>query len=199
MKIDTTIHGNSEIIQTVFVDEDVILRRVANVLEEQAKAALIKLGWKPPATTAEVRCDAAAQATLRTLGYTWAGGERWRPPLGPTRFTGPYEHRLENREDGLSHCMVCGGGEGSMPTLCPGRRLTSAETQDIYAGALDFNRSIMQGATWWRPAPIESDQAAEAYAVAYAHKAREPMPQAQNWNWSISQIATAWLAGRASK
>lgn len=26
----------------------------------------------------------AAIATLEALGYTWAGGEQWKPPLGPS-------------------------------------------------------------------------------------------------------------------
>ena len=39
---------------------------------------------------------------------------------------------------GLSWCTTCGGGEGSLPTLCPGTRMTSDEESRVYAGGLDF-------------------------------------------------------------
>lgn len=38
---------------------------------------------------------------------------------------------------GLAYCRVCGGGEGSLPTECPGVRMTLEENQRVYAGALD--------------------------------------------------------------
>lgn len=48
------------------------------------------------------------------------------------------EHKYSDREDGLAHCMVCNGGEGSLPTECPGTKM-SMETQDaVYAGRCDF-------------------------------------------------------------
>ena len=41
-------------------------------------------------------------------------------------------------DGGLSLCTVCGGAEGSMPTACPGYKLTREQLDDIYAGKLDF-------------------------------------------------------------
>lgn len=60
-------------------------------------------------------------------------------------------HNLENREDGLSHCMTCGGAEGSLPTRCPDRKLTAQELDDIYAGKLDYDTGPTTfKPTWWR-------------------------------------------------
>lgn len=58
-------------------------------------------------------------------------------------------------EGGLSHCTVCGGLEGSLPTECPGRHMTAQEIEDVYAGKLDFfaphggpfSNAV---ARWWR-------------------------------------------------
>lgn len=49
------------------------------------------------------------------------------------------EHDLYDREDELAHCKVCGGAEGTLPTDCPGRRLTDVEEERIWIhGNLDF-------------------------------------------------------------
>ncbi len=64
-----------------------------------------------------------------------------------------YEHQFFDREDGLSHCKVCDGAEGALPTLCPGRRLTQHEQDEIYAGRLNFATGPMCGAQWWVQAP----------------------------------------------
>jgi len=49
-----------------------------------------------------------------------------------------HNHQLDDREDGLAHCLVCGGAEGSLPTHCPGERMP-AELQDaVYAGQVDY-------------------------------------------------------------
>ncbi len=56
------------------------------------------------------------------------------------------EHQLHScNEDncfvcrgGLSFCEVCKGAEASLPTDCPGRRLTHTEEDAIVAGALNF-------------------------------------------------------------
>ena len=39
---------------------------------------------------------------------------------------------------GLWGCQVCGGLEGGMPTQCPGRAMTPAEVDDVYAGRRDY-------------------------------------------------------------
>lgn len=50
------------------------------------------------------------------------------------------EHQYHDREDGLAHCKVCNGGEGSLPSECPGRRMTDDEEADVYAGKRDFRQ-----------------------------------------------------------
>lgn len=65
-----------------------------------------------------------------------------------------FEHNFPKREDGLSHCQVCGGAEGSLPTLCPGRKLSAAEIEAIYADKLDYHAGPMtRGAQWWTALP----------------------------------------------
>jgi hypothetical protein len=56
------------------------------------------------------------------------------------------EHKLHDRDDGLAHCMVCGGAEGSMPTECPGVRMTPEQEQAVYDGRLNY--AMRQ---WWVP------------------------------------------------
>ena len=41
-------------------------------------------------------------------------------------------------QEGLSWCSTCGGAEGSLPTECPGRKMSIAEEQRVYAKYLDF-------------------------------------------------------------
>jgi hypothetical protein len=48
------------------------------------------------------------------------------------------EHEYYDREDGLLHCKICGGGEGTLPTDCPRQRMTESENELIYAGKLDY-------------------------------------------------------------
>ena len=48
------------------------------------------------------------------------------------------KHKLYDREDGLAHCKVCGGVEGSLPTDCPGYRMTTSEQDAVYGEKADF-------------------------------------------------------------
>lgn len=52
-------------------------------------------------------------------------------------------------------CEVCGGAEASLPTDCPGRRLTNEESEGIEAGKLDYlSESWVQYPAvqpWWMP------------------------------------------------
>lgn len=41
-------------------------------------------------------------------------------------------------EGGLALCTVCGGAEASLPTFCPGRRMTAEELDHVDAGNIDF-------------------------------------------------------------
>lgn len=41
-------------------------------------------------------------------------------------------------DGGLRYCTVCDGLEGSLPTDCPGRKMTKAEADAVYADDLDF-------------------------------------------------------------
>jgi hypothetical protein len=40
--------------------------------------------------------------------------------------------------DDLFLCTVCGGAEASLPTECPGRKMTSMEEDAVQAGKIDF-------------------------------------------------------------
>ncbi len=41
-------------------------------------------------------------------------------------------------DGGLALCMVCGGAEGSLPTECPGIRMTNQQEEEVYKKELDF-------------------------------------------------------------
>ncbi|WVR18155.1 hypothetical protein JXVLWARM_CDS_0104 [Burkholderia phage Bm1] len=41
-------------------------------------------------------------------------------------------------DGGLFLCTVCGGAEGSLPTKCPGYRMTIDQQDEVYAGRLNF-------------------------------------------------------------
>lgn len=47
-------------------------------------------------------------------------------------------HKYLPREDGLSHCSVCGGAEASLTRHCPGRKITEGEQLAVTVGAIDF-------------------------------------------------------------
>jgi hypothetical protein len=48
------------------------------------------------------------------------------------------EHVYIDREDGLAQCSVCNGGEGSLPTACPGKSMGASLQQAVYDGDIDF-------------------------------------------------------------
>jgi hypothetical protein len=64
------------------------------------------------------------------------------------RFPGHNWARCTDREcvgcvfcnGGLASCTVCGGGEGTLPTDCPGERMTATQQDAVYAGSLDYTR-----------------------------------------------------------
>lgn len=43
-------------------------------------------------------------------------------------------------DGGLAVCTTCGGGEGSLPTDCPGERMQACVEVDVYRGTLDYRR-----------------------------------------------------------
>ena len=52
-------------------------------------------------------------------------------------------HKCDNPEcrvcsGSLALCETCGGAEASMPTDCPGVRMTGDQEDEIVAGKLDF-------------------------------------------------------------
>lgn len=53
-------------------------------------------------------------------------------------------------EGGLALCEVCGGAEASLPTDCPGRKMTVTEADNVQAGNVDFIDGI-----GWRTASPE--------------------------------------------
>lgn len=42
---------------------------------------------------------------------------------------------------GLFSCVTCKGGEGSLPTDCPGERMTPEQQDEVYSGRLDYRRT----------------------------------------------------------
>lgn len=52
--------------------------------------------------------------------------------------TNNMEHDYHDRKDGLCHCKVCNGAEGSLPTDCPKRRMTDKEETGVFQGRLNF-------------------------------------------------------------
>lgn len=57
---------------------------------------------------------------------------------------------------GLAACTRCGGGEGSLPTDCPGVRMSADDADLVYAGVLDHRR----GRGWVRDEPSRNSPAA---------------------------------------
>ena len=41
-------------------------------------------------------------------------------------------------DGGLAFCKVCRGAEASLPTECPGRRMTDREEELVTSGRIDF-------------------------------------------------------------
>lgn len=54
------------------------------------------------------------------------------------------DHQYHDRAGGLLHCKVCNGGEGSLPSECPGRSMTDDDQAKVYAGKLDFRQGQWQ-------------------------------------------------------
>lgn len=48
------------------------------------------------------------------------------------------QHVFHDREDGLQHCKVCNGAEGSLPSECPGVRMPPETEEAVYACILDY-------------------------------------------------------------
>ena len=41
-------------------------------------------------------------------------------------------------DGGLAVCTVCGGAEGSLPSECPGEKMTHNQEQGVYNDGLDY-------------------------------------------------------------
>lgn len=59
------------------------------------------------------------------------------------QFHGPADHDPPDDFDNcqacvLSLCKACGGAEASLPTDCPGRKMTAYEEDNVQAGNVDF-------------------------------------------------------------
>lgn len=48
-------------------------------------------------------------------------------------------------------CTTCNGAEGTLPTDCPGVKMTSEQQDAVYAGRLDF-----RGGAWHTTLPKRS-------------------------------------------
>lgn len=62
-------------------------------------------------------------------------------------------HDYHNREDGLLHCRVCNGAEGTLPVHCPGVKMTKVQESAVMAGTLDFLNNH-----WWTLATSDKEQ-----------------------------------------
>ena len=47
-------------------------------------------------------------------------------------------------DGGLFWCSVCHGAEASLPTDCPGRKMTGPEQDAVQAGKLDFKTGVWE-------------------------------------------------------
>lgn len=47
-------------------------------------------------------------------------------------------HKFESRDDGLSHCLTCGGAEATLTTVCAGRRIGETVSALVQTGFIDF-------------------------------------------------------------
>lgn len=105
------------------------------------------------------------------------------------------EHVWEKREDDLASCSVCKGGEGTLPSECPGAPMDEATQAAVYSGARDYRNGAWANAT--------SGPSATARAKAAAAKAGEPgiMAPAPVGTKLIEERTTpeAWTAMQAAK
>lgn len=68
------------------------------------------------------------------------------------RCTNKHCHGCAYCNGGLAHCKRCGGGEGSLPTDCPGQRMDAATEKAVYAGTTDY----VHGLGWVTDSSINS-------------------------------------------
>jgi hypothetical protein len=59
----------------------------------------------------------------------------------------PYAIKDRNGEVVLALCRICNGAEASMPTQCPGVKMTPEQKDEVQAGTLDFDEGC-----WLTPA-----------------------------------------------
>lgn len=50
----------------------------------------------------------------------------------------PDSHIFVEREDGLAHCMVCGGAEASLPIDCPNEKMSDEKAEGVQHGTLNY-------------------------------------------------------------
>lgn len=50
------------------------------------------------------------------------------------------KHQYDDREDGLLFCRVCHGGEGALPSECPGSPMTATQQADVYSRRCDYQQ-----------------------------------------------------------
>jgi len=69
-------------------------------------------------------------------------------------------------EGGLAYCTTCGGAEASLPTECPGVKMTDEQEEAVQAGRLDYSRG-----RWHTQTPrAEYDAAMKALRESRAAK-----------------------------
>lgn len=55
------------------------------------------------------------------------------------------KHQFHVRDDGLKHCKVCNGAEGSLTTHCCGHALSEAVLDEIACGEINYD----EGSGWY--------------------------------------------------
>jgi len=72
------------------------------------------------------------------------------------------KHDFHERDDGLQHCKVCNGAEASLPTECPGVKMTESQQDLVQNGYIDYVRSQ------WMVRPVPQSVARERAAFEVA-------------------------------
>ena len=88
-------------------------------------------------------------------------------------------HTFNYRADGLQHCKVCNGGEGSLPSECPGRKMTADEGDAVMGARLNFSNR-----KWW--VPLQAEPRTLEFGAVSKGETDEP---------GCTSTSDAWTAG----
>jgi len=86
-------------------------------------------------------------------------------------------------EGGLVLCKVCGGAEGSLPTDCPGVKMTTEQDEAVYVGILNYAKGY-----WW-----------EKLRSGWALRWTTHVPTSPGWYWWRESLAFVALLVRVTE